>query len=888
MRYLTKLLLALVLLCVASTGNAQLVPGEPPLHAGPTTSKAFGSIIANPFGSPSTGDRVLFATPANNGVLVTNGSGIPSISTTLPSGLAIPSPAITGPVGSTTVNFLESGGLGQSSLFNATQSFDMTNPSNNNKHGLYFSIRVTDTSGTINTNGIAVTAFTPPDNGGDSSAIYAQQSGGGNAASFFNLSAERPSSTFTGSISTTVMTVTVAPSFPLAVGYEITGAGVTAGTVITSLGTGTGGTGTYNVNNSQTVASETLTVKYPAYTSQGYALEATVDGTKNSIVTRADNGTALLSYINGAGIGVGILPVVDGDTTRRAIHVANSANSSEKFYVDLAGNVFAAGSASASSLTLTPPSGTGQAISMLNQVATGTVSGPTSLNQLKIFSDNINAANGAGTDYFVNGFTLEQYFGGSAARGGRQTLSVNTYLTAATNASNNNRNYVAVTGNAVAMATDGGSGVTSGTALGAIFGGGFVGVAQNGATNLYNVTGAEFNVALQTGSSAWSKSIAQFSARDDDAVAGSGVDSMLWLYNQSVSVPKWTYGILFDGVNGPSITPFDSSSTVLAVNAGTIGVGIDLSAPTISSFAWKSPGLTINGAGTIASTVASANILGAQNVVLHSDGYALLKSGGVQTMQLGGDVNGAIQLGQQGVAQGSKQPYFDFHTGSATVDARLQADASNQLSLTVGGTLVSRWTSTGLSAASPTFTGTVTAGSVYAPASAALSLGANASPIVYIDGGSLAPQVDNAVALGVATTHRWSSINVVLANSSTTSAVCYNTTTGTLTYNGTVGTCTTSAMAFKNPLGFVNDNDALSGLDVLHPAVWTYKIDTTGALDGKVRVGLYADDVEKMDKRCAAYRDGKLVDYEDRCVIAYLAGAVKELKAEVNSLRARK
>lgn len=54
----------------------------------------------------------------------------------------------------------------------------------------------------------------------------------------------------TGSITGTVMTITAVTSGLLAVGDTINGTGVTAGTVITSLGTGTGGTGTYNVNNS--------------------------------------------------------------------------------------------------------------------------------------------------------------------------------------------------------------------------------------------------------------------------------------------------------------------------------------------------------------------------------------------------------------------------------------------------------------------------------------------------------------------------------------------------------------------------------------------------------------------------------------------------------------
>ena len=63
----------------------------------------------------------------------------------------------------------------------------------------------------------------------------------------------------TGSIATTVLTVTALTSGVLRVGQTISGSGVTGGTTITSLGTGTGGTGTYNVSASQTVASTTIT-----------------------------------------------------------------------------------------------------------------------------------------------------------------------------------------------------------------------------------------------------------------------------------------------------------------------------------------------------------------------------------------------------------------------------------------------------------------------------------------------------------------------------------------------------------------------------------------------------------------------------------------------------
>lgn len=63
----------------------------------------------------------------------------------------------------------------------------------------------------------------------------------------------------TGSIAGAVMTVTGVTSGTLAVGQTIIGTGVADGTRIASLGTGVGGTGTYNLNVSQTIGSETLT-----------------------------------------------------------------------------------------------------------------------------------------------------------------------------------------------------------------------------------------------------------------------------------------------------------------------------------------------------------------------------------------------------------------------------------------------------------------------------------------------------------------------------------------------------------------------------------------------------------------------------------------------------
>jgi hypothetical protein len=72
-----------------------------------------------------------------------------------------------------------------------------------------------------------------------------------------NLNSITPTTKFTGTISTTTLTVSAVSAGQLAVGQVISGTGVTPGTIITALGTGTGYTGTYTISVSQTVGSAT-------------------------------------------------------------------------------------------------------------------------------------------------------------------------------------------------------------------------------------------------------------------------------------------------------------------------------------------------------------------------------------------------------------------------------------------------------------------------------------------------------------------------------------------------------------------------------------------------------------------------------------------------------
>lgn len=86
---------------------------------------------------------------------------------------------------------------------------------------------------------------------------------------------------FTGSISGTLLNVTSITSGTISQGLTLSGTGVASGTVITYLGSGTGGTGTYTVSISQTVASTTITAtsnaRYSSTTSGYYLMTYKID-----------------------------------------------------------------------------------------------------------------------------------------------------------------------------------------------------------------------------------------------------------------------------------------------------------------------------------------------------------------------------------------------------------------------------------------------------------------------------------------------------------------------------------------------------------------------------------------------------------------------------------
>jgi hypothetical protein len=81
----------------------------------------------------------------------------------------------------------------------------------------------------------------------------------GPAQTYMGLGLRPYTTTFTGSMSGTTLTVTaLLQGAPIVVGMYVDGSSVTDGTYITAFGTGTGGTGTYTINQSVSASSTTM------------------------------------------------------------------------------------------------------------------------------------------------------------------------------------------------------------------------------------------------------------------------------------------------------------------------------------------------------------------------------------------------------------------------------------------------------------------------------------------------------------------------------------------------------------------------------------------------------------------------------------------------------
>lgn len=132
-----------------------------------------------------------------------------------------------------------------------------------------------------------------------------------NAATVIQTALGHNAAAVTGAISGTTLTVSAVASGALAVGQVIAGSGVTAGTKIIALGTGTGGTGTYTVDTAQTVASGSLTAGQTT---------VTFDSTSGAFVvhggTASGSGTITVADTSAAATALGLTAATGAVTSQ--------------------------------------------------------------------------------------------------------------------------------------------------------------------------------------------------------------------------------------------------------------------------------------------------------------------------------------------------------------------------------------------------------------------------------------------------------------------------------------------------------------------------------------------------------------------------------------------
>jgi len=115
---------------------------------------------------------------------------------------------------------------------------------------------------------------------------------------------------FRGSTSGTTLTVTSVSSGTLAVGQSLYGVDVLPETVITALGSGSGGTGTYTINRSQTVTSRSLNSA-----TVGAIVTATITGSTMTVSAVSSGALHLGQTIQGVGVTLGTIITAFGSGT---------------------------------------------------------------------------------------------------------------------------------------------------------------------------------------------------------------------------------------------------------------------------------------------------------------------------------------------------------------------------------------------------------------------------------------------------------------------------------------------------------------------------------------------------------------------------------------------
>lgn len=256
------------------------------------------------------------------------------------------------------------------------------------------------------------------------------------------------------------------------------------------------------------------------------------------------------------------------------------------------------------SLSVTPTASSLSDGLTVTQSASGTENS-FSLNSITVSSDNANA----GSTPANNALLISHRFGGSAMQGGRQSLAVQTVLTATSNAASGLKEYVAGSFLAIAEDDDGGTAVTNYASHKAVLYGvnAYVRTLTT-APYILGVAAIEVNVDVQSASA----DEAPWYVTGVNIVPVSGHLRQGVAFDSAISVSKGTGGMGFrtgllfctqNGDHGVASTgtligvdnlSFSDHSTPVTTE---FAYGVDFNAATFTSQAWRSTGATIGPTG---------------------------------------------------------------------------------------------------------------------------------------------------------------------------------------------------------------------------------------------------------------------------------------------------
>jgi hypothetical protein len=218
------------------------------------------------------------------------------------------------------------------------------------------------------------------------------------------------SAEFIGSISGTTLTATLMKTGTIAVGQQVLCDGILPQTVITALGTGSGGVGTYTVNRSQTIASENVNTA-----AVGAVVTGSISGTTLTVTAVTSGILYPGQTITGTGIALGTIITALGGTAALS------------FSITAGGTGYAVGD----TITVTGGVFSEQATYTVATVSAGVVTGLTTVSN-GVYSIVPGTPSNTTTSGNGTGLTLTLTFGTGAGGAGSYVVSASQTVSSTT------------------------------------------------------------------------------------------------------------------------------------------------------------------------------------------------------------------------------------------------------------------------------------------------------------------------------------------------------------------------------------------------------------------------------------------------------------------------